>query len=117
MASLIEQVVTLLGGIASGGVHYGVNKSQTISVPYIVIQRVASVPNVSLQGASDLQNTRMQVDVYAKTVAEVDTLVRQIAAAFAASIITNVPVLSVDLFEPETKLFRTTKDFSIWSKD
>lgn len=117
MASLIEQVVSLLGGIAAGGVHYGVNKSQTITVPYIVILRVASVPNVSLQGASDLQNTRMQVDVYAKTVSELDALGKQIAAAFAGSSISNVPVMSVDFFEAETKLFRTTQDFSIWSKD
>jgi Protein of unknown function (DUF3168) len=117
MASLIEQVVTLLGGIASGGVHYAVNNLQTITTPYIVILRVSSVQNVALGGPSDLQNTRLQVDIYAKTVAEIDALGRQVSAAFTGWSVKNVPLLTMDTFEPDTKLFHTVKDFSIWCID
>lgn len=117
MASLIEQTVSVLAGIATGGVHYAINKSETIATPYIVFLRVASAPNTAMQGPSDLQNTRLQIDVYAKTVAELDALGKQIAATFAAWSVKNVPIMSVDFFETDTKLFRTTKDYSVWSKD
>jgi Protein of unknown function (DUF3168) len=117
MASIIEQVNTALAGIATGGVHYAINKSQTITVPYIVILRVVSNRNVTLQGASSLQPNRFQVDVYSKTVEELAALGTQIAAAIAAAPFKSVPIIASDLFEPETKLFRTIQDFSIWSTD
>lgn len=118
MADLVEQVVAALVTVApAGGVHYAVNQASPIVAPFFVVLRITSNSNVNFQGESDLQNTRFQIDIYSKTVAELITLSNQVNAAIAAAPFKSVPIIASDLFETETKLFRTTQDFSIWSTD
>lgn len=113
---LIEDLATLLGGLSpAGGVWYGINTQQPAVFPYIVFQRVASDANASLGGPSALQNTRVQIDIYAAKISEAAALETQLESAMAAWTVQNVPILSQDFFEYDARAFRVSKDYSVWS--
>ena len=99
----------------AGGVWYAVNITQPPVYPFIVWSRVVSTANAALQGPSDLQNTRVQVDIYSRRISEAVALESAVEAAFAGWAVQNVPVLSADGFEEEVRAYRITKDYSVWS--
>ena len=112
--SLETTLQTLLNALAAGGAHQDIAR-QGATAPYLVWLLVASPTNNSLQGASNVQNTRIQVDCYAASQAARQTLADVVVAAMAASSLSNVRLSSQNLYEPEVKLFRTMLEFSIWS--
>lgn len=89
--------------------------AQDIAPPYIVYQRVVSLTNNNLQGPSDLQNTRMQIDVYAKTYGAAQGLAADVRTAMQAASFTNVELSEQDFYELEARLHRVSLDYSIWS--
>lgn len=116
MTTLIQDVQTLLAALApAGGVSYGLNTASPTTYPYIVWRRIASAPNVSLRGPSLLQNTRLQIDIYSRTVSEVTAIETALEATFAAWSVQNAPLLSSDLVDPDTRAFRVIKEYSVWS--
>lgn len=117
MTVLIEDLQALLMPLADGGAWYAVCTASPVPSEYIAWQRVASSPNVSLGGPSDLQNTRVQIDIYARTVARAAAIEAAVEAAMAGSSIVNVPLASQDIFEPDTRLFRVIKDYSVWARN
>lgn len=117
MTVLIEDLQALLAPLAAGGAWYGICTASPVPAEYIVWMRVASSPNVSLMGPSDLQNTRVQIDIYARTVARLAAIEQALEAAMAASSITNVPLASQDIYEPDTRLYRAIKDYSVWARN
>lgn len=115
MTTLIEDLQALLNPLAAGGSWYGINTAQPPVFPYIVFQRIASSPNVAMTGASALQNTRVQVDIYAQQISQAVTIESAVEAAFAAWAVTNVPVLSQDFYEDAVRAYRVSKDYSVWA--
>lgn len=115
MTTLIEDLDALLNPLAAGGASYGVNTASPLVYPYIVFQRVTSAPNVSLGGPSLMQNTRVQIDIYALRQSEAVAIETALEAAMAAWSVQNVPLLSQDLQEPDVKAFRISKDWSVWA--
>jgi Protein of unknown function (DUF3168) len=115
MSTLIEDLHTLLAPLAAGGAWYAVNTTEPPVYPYIVVQRVASDANASLGGPSNLQNTRLQVDIYALRIADAAAIELLVEAAFGAWATQNVPLLSQDFFEDPTRAFRVSKDYSVWA--
>ena len=83
--------------------------------PYIIYAVISNIPTTTLDGPTGLENRRMQVDVWGATYGEVKALEVTVKSTMAASTITNVPLSTMDLHEPETNLFRVTMDYSIWS--
>ena len=77
--------------------------------------RVASTPNVGLGGPSDLQNTRVQIDIHARTMAEIAALQLQVQDVMNAWSLQNVPLSQLDLYEEATRTYRCVMDYSIWS--
>ena len=68
MTTLIQDVQALLSGLSpAGGVWYAINTTEPPAYPYIVWQRIVSVANVSLGGPSNRQNTRIQIDIVARS--------------------------------------------------
>lgn len=116
MSTLIEDLQALLAPLAAGGAHYAIAETPATQ-PYIVWQRIDSVPNVALSGPSALQNTRVQIDIYATTVQAAVAIEVALEAAFAASSMQNVPVLSQEFFENDTRLYRISKDYSVWASN
>ena len=115
MPTLIEQVQALLDPLAAGGAWYGANTTQQPVYPYIVWQRIVSIPNVSLQGPSDMQNTNVQIDIYARQISQAAGIETAMEAALAAASLSNVPTLSQDFYEPDVKAYRLLKEYSFWS--
>lgn len=113
---LIEDVKALLDGLgAGGGVWYGVNTTQPPVYPYVVFQRIVSTPNVSLGGPSALQNTRFQFDIYSQRISEAATLGKSLDDIMKGAGLTNVPLNEQDFFEPDTRVHRVSKDYSVWA--
>lgn len=117
MAALLTQLQSLLQPLAVGGAWPMVNTAEPPVYPFIVYQRVVSISNDTFDGPSDLQSTRVQVDVYSRSVSEVDAIGTAVANAFADWSVPNSPLSSADLSDPVVKAYRTTQDFSIWSVD
>jgi hypothetical protein len=85
-----------------------------VARPYIVYQRVAANTENILSGGSGLVNTRLQVDVYATTYAQAQSVAAAIDALMADWAVQNVSVLSQDFYEPDAKLHRVSTDYSTW---
>ena len=118
MSSVLEDTRALLLTLAPvGGVWYGINTTEPPTFPYFVLQRVISTPNVSLQGQSDMQNTRFQIDIYSLKISEAVAFETALESAFLAWPIQNVPLSSQDFYEDTVKAFRISKDYSVWSKN
>ncbi len=116
MSSLIQDVQAKLVSLnPAGGVFYGINTTEPPVYPFIVWQRVVSNANAVLQGPTDLQNTRVQVDIYSRSLQQAAQLETALEAAMAAWSVPNVPISSVDVYEEEVRAYRITKDYSIWS--
>lgn len=114
--SFIEELQAVLSALApAGGVFYGANTAQPPVYPFIVWSRVVSNANAVLQGPTDLQNTRVQIDIYSRQLSEAVQLEVALEAVMAAWSVQNVPLSSVDFFEGEVRAYRITKDYSVWS--
>ncbi|HNB43881.1 MAG TPA: DUF3168 domain-containing protein [Burkholderiaceae bacterium] len=117
MSTLLEDLFTVLNPLAAGGAHPLINEMQDPVYPYIVFTRITSPYNVTLGGSTDLQNTRVQVDVFSRKMAEADAIADSIGAALDASAITHVPIDSRDSYEAAVRCYRVSRDFSIWAKN
>jgi len=114
-ATLIETIQATLAPLAAGGAWYQLNTAEPPVDPFIVWQRIPSATNNTLQGASDLQNTRVEISCYSRSVATLQALADDVRDAMAAAAFTNVLITSRDLFEPDTRFHRTVLEFSVWS--
>ena len=111
--TLQTDLQAVLAPLASGGA-WNLRAAQNTVAPYIVWQRVVSTINNSTLGVSDVQNTRVQIDAYAREYPVVDALACAIAAAIAGGF-NGVKLSEQDFFEDETRLYRISQDFSVWS--
>jgi len=112
--SLQTVLQAALSSLAAGGAHQDIALQGTVA-PYIVWSEVVSTTNNSLQGASNTQNTRIQIDCYAATQTARKTLADAVVAAMAALSLGNVQISSQNVYESDVKLFRSILDFSVWS--
>ena len=117
MTTLIQDVQALLNPLAAGGAWYAINTQQPPVYPYIAWQRIVSVDNVSLTGPSNLQNNRLQIDIYSLQISEADTILNAVDAAFATSALSNVPLNSQDLYDDTVKAFRVMREYSVWASN
>lgn len=90
--------------------------AQDATPPYIVYQRVVSVTHNNLLGPSDLQNTRVQIDVYAKTYGQAQAMAEDVRTAMQVAGFSNIQLSEQDFFEVEVRLHRVSLDYSIWSR-
>ena len=117
--TLIQDVQALLSALApAGGVFYGANtRGAPVVYPYITWQRIISVPNVTLQGPSDLQSTRIQVDIISRQINEADAILKNMTAGFQTWPVGNVPLSSQDLYDDVVQAYRITADWSVWARN
>lgn len=111
MSTIQEQLVAYLAPITA--LHPMV-APQGSALPYATYQRVASPVTNVLSGAPPIENTRLQVDVWASTYQAAQTLARSITTAMQAWAVQNVLLNSYDLYEQDVKVYRVLLEFSIW---
>lgn len=86
-----------------------------VTRPYITYQAVGGQSPNYLNNTVDLQNARMQVNVWADTRAAATAIMQSaIAALSGAPIRATTLGAPVSTYEPDTKLYGSREDFSIW---
>jgi hypothetical protein len=117
MTTPAESLFTALTGLASGGVWAGVAAEGTVA-PYIVYQNIANPTRNTLNGASNLQNNRTQIDCFATSYSAAATLARAIDTTLAAVGSMYIKINDQGpMYEPDTKLYRVLLEYSIWATD
>lgn len=119
MSSLIEDVVAVLAAqiAPAGKVWYGTNTTEPPVYPYITLLRIINGTNITFDGPSDTQDTRMQIDVISTRIGEADVIAKAVQVAMlAAFVIGDINQQDFPL-DPEVRAFRISQDFTIWSKD
>lgn len=111
MSTIQEQMVALLSPVIA---IYPLTAPQGSSYPYATYQRVANPVENVLNGAPPIENTRLQIDIWATTYSDVQALARQVKAAMQAWTVQNVLISDYDLYEQEAKIPRVLLEFSIW---
>jgi hypothetical protein len=90
---------------------------QNVTLPAVSYQRISGGQENSLKGSSNLENPRIQVDVWGTTYSAVKDLAAKVMAAMrAASTFKALVISDQDLFEDETETYRVSIDFSIWHR-
>ena len=90
-----------------------------VARPYVVWQRIASEPQVSLAGfTSGLERIRVQIDCYADTPDAVFALAAAVRAAVQAATgpVRGITVNETDFFEDDTRLYRRAVDVSVFHR-
>jgi Protein of unknown function (DUF3168) len=113
---MIQELLQGVLGPLVNGASFPNLAAQDAVPPYIVYQRIVSITHNNLQGPSDLQNTRIQIDAYAKTYAQVQLLAAEIRQAMQGAGFINLQISEQDFFETEVRLHRVSLDYSIWSR-
>jgi hypothetical protein len=86
-----------------------------VARPYITYQAVGGHSPNYLSNTVDLQNARMQVNVWADTRSIANSLMQNVIAALTGQLIKAVTIgAPVSSYEPDTKLYGSRSDFSIW---
>ncbi|MDR8400110.1 DUF3168 domain-containing protein [Paraburkholderia sp. USG1] len=86
-----------------------------VARPYITYQAVGGQSPNYLSNNVDLQNARVQVNVWADTRSAATTLMQSVIAALTGPTIKAVTIgAPVSSYEPDTKLYGSREDFSIW---
>jgi hypothetical protein len=118
MTTLMQDVYTAISALAPTRQDFAwvaINTTEPPVYPYVVFHRIVSTSNNSLQGPSDLQNTRLQVDVFDRTYTNAAALAQQVSAALLAAFPAASPISSFDVYEDVVKAHRVSADFSIWA--
>lgn len=111
MSTIQEQLVAYLAPVAA---LHPMIAPQGAAYPYATYQRVANTVNNVLNGPPSIDNTRMQIDVWAASYADAQALAQSIITAMQAWDVKNVLVNNYDLYEQDVKVFRVLLEFSIW---
>jgi len=118
VSTLHETIQATLAPTVAGGATYGINSfelNENIAFPYIVWMKPSSPTNNTLAGASALQNTRVQVDLYSDTVQNLEAAAAIVIAAMAAGPFTSTQLTTRDAYEDQVRAFKRSIDFSVWS--
>ena len=110
-----EQLFDWLAGTTAAGERlYPQIAPDGVIKPYAVYRRIASAPENVLAGSSGLTNSRIQIDVYASTYAQSQSVARGIESQMASWAVQNVCLGLQDIYEEDAKLHRVLADYSIW---
>lgn len=89
--------------------------------PCITYRRIADHPLTDLDGGDgQMQNIRVQIDCWAEKRIQAMALIEAVRVRMqtAHSKFTSVPTGTfIDDYEPQTKLFRASRDFSCWYRN
>jgi len=98
----------------AGGVHYDVAPDSK-TLPYATLQQVGGMSVNDLDGPDALENPRIQIDVFARTRPEANTLLKAAAAVLCGGPLQGVPLgAPISTYNNELNIYRRSQDFSFW---
>lgn len=110
-------IFNLLTGLVAGRVYPDLAPLGAAR-PYITYQQVGGEAVAYVEDVlPDRENARMQVSVWADTRAAAKALIKQAEAAFTAASAFQARAVGapISTYEPDTKLYGSMQDFSVWS--
>lgn len=114
------RVVTALQAVAGGRVHPVVAPEEP-TLPYVTYLEAANPTNNALEGASNLQNTRLQIDCWSLTYSEAHSVADAVTAAMLAQSHLGSPSMfdarligRQDFEDPDVRTYRVLLEFSCW---
>lgn len=106
-----------ISSLVGNRVYPGVRKEEE-GLPALTYTMIFDDPHMDLDGVNGgLRQVRVQIDMWAKTYAVVLSLEAAVKARMntAATNFKSVQLgTMLDDFEPETRLYRRTREFSVW---
>lgn len=106
-------VTTLLGTRL-----YPLVAPQAPTYPYAVYFRVSGGQQNGLNGYLDLENPRIQIDIYSTSYSEVKTVAENIQTTMNTSTdFSNVMLSDNDIYEDEVQKHRVSMDFSCFNRE
>lgn len=113
--SMITDFVALVGAIVGGRVcpQAFPNKPEA---PYITYFRPANTEENTLAkngGTGNMENTRLQVDVWSERYLEAQDLAEQVRVAMKGWNVSNIKTLEFDAYDEEAELHRVVLEFSV----
>lgn len=116
MALESDIFAALSGQTAAASRVYPLIRGEASALPAIVYARVGNAPVNALDGSSGLDSVRIQIDSYAATYAGAKLLAAQVRAIMQAGSFKALLQSDVDVYEPDTKIYRVTQDFLCWER-
>jgi hypothetical protein len=106
-----QQIQTALAGIAQGGVHFDVTPEDTPK-PYITLQQAGGSSIEFLEGISDKDDVRIQIDVFASKRTEANRIMSQVRAIVCAAPLHASQIgAPVSGYEASVRTYRRYCDF------
>lgn len=116
-STLMQQIAGALEPLVAGSAWPGRNTNEPPVYPYITFFRVIRPNNLSFDGPSDVQPTRVQIDIFSLRYSEAAAVAR----AVRARMLTAFSIGSVDEQDfppdPAVDAYRCSIDFNVWSAD
>ena len=85
------------------------------TMPAVSYQRVSTVPQNGLSGHHSIDHVRVQIDCWDDDYAGVKTLAAAVRTAMYTTPLFALPIMEIDDYDSEAKLFRVILDFNIWN--
>lgn len=92
---------------------YALDAGNAPTAPYVIVTRIDGVPNIDLRG-SGLVRFRYQVDVFATTLAEAQSIAAAVGPAMEGAAFKGIALSYSDGYEDAVQLYRVTRDFAVW---
>lgn len=114
MSGQADVIAAISSGVAAlGGRVVAPSDAPPPAAPYALVTRIDGVPNIDLRG-SGLVRFRYQIDVFATTLIEAQTVAEALGAPMKAAAFKGIPLSYGDGYEDAVQLYRVTRDFSVW---
>jgi hypothetical protein len=101
---------------AAGDRVYPITAIQGAAMPRVTYQRISTAPSNGLNGNAGLDQVRVQVDCWAKTMPAVSSLAAEVRAIMEAAGFKALLQATFDDYEIDTQIFRRSLDFRCWEK-
>lgn len=117
--SVESLIFDTLKGFVANRVYPDIAPEGVVALPRITYQQVSGLAvNYVSNSPPGVENARQQISVWGGTRLQVNSLARQVKNAIRAQPLLHATVLGelVATYEPDTKLYGTRQDFSLWTQ-
>ena len=97
---------------------YPVKLEQDTEFPAITYQRISGGQQYSLTAYSNLENPRIQIDVWGLKYSDVKALAAKVKTAMEGATTFRATLLTdIDLYEDDVEIYRVSQDWSVWNQE
>lgn len=111
--SIQDEIKNLLQSTAAGGA-WGNAAPAAPTLPYITYSRTSVSPQNTLDGASNLRNTRLQISVWSGTYDEAQSIATAVKTQLDGWGRKNLINLEQDYYDPDMSLHCVRLNVSVW---